>query len=74
MSKLKIERCPETGICSIVRDTQSKVDLMPDEVLNIKDTGGSLEKIRAVIAESDADFAKGLSDEDLGQIAKRLVR
>ena len=74
MSKLKIERCPETGICSIVRDAQSKVDLMPDEAMMLQDTGGEPARIRAVIAESDPDFAQSLSDDDLRQIAKRLSR
>jgi len=72
MSDMTIERCPETGICSVVRADASKVDLMPDEVEAIRDTAGDLEAIKAVIAESDAGFAATLSPAELQRIGETL--
>ena len=72
MAKLQIELCPETGICSLIREDGSKTDLMPDEVKQIaaaaKDTGA----ITAVIAAVDTDFAGKLSAAELGQISAKL--
>ena len=30
MDKLNIQLCPETGICSIIKENGKKVDLIPD--------------------------------------------
>ena len=69
MSTLIIEQCPETGIASIVRDSGAKVDLMPDEVGELRTSSGA-EAIRAVIANADAGFAASLTLPELAQIAK----
>jgi hypothetical protein len=72
MATLTIERCPETGICSIIRPDSTKVDLMPDEVEAIAAAGGKAEAIQQVIATSDDGFASKLSAADLAQIGKAL--
>ena len=72
-ANLQIERCPETGICSIVRADNTKVDLMPDEVAAITAAAGQAEAVRAIVGGSDEAFAAKLSPAELAQIAKRLV-
>lgn len=71
-NELVFERCPETGICSIFRGIE-KIDLMPDEVMDIADANGDAEVIRKVIAESDYDFATALTPEELGIIGETLA-
>lgn len=71
MGKLNVQLCPETGICSIVKEDGSKVDLMPGEVVGVREAVGRTE-IQKAIAEVDPDFAKDLNAEELAQIAKRL--
>ena len=73
MNEIQIERCPETGICSLVRADHSKVDLMPDEVAAIAAAAGRPEAVRAVVDGADASFAARLSPADLAQIAKQLA-
>ena len=70
---LQIERCPETGICSIVRADNTKVDLMPDEVEAITAAAGQTEAVRAIVGGSDEAFAAKLSPAELAQIVKRLA-
>ena len=69
MTELKVELCPETGICSILRETVGKADLMPDEVEQIREAGNDLAKIRSIVAAGDAAFAVSLTDADLRRIA-----
>jgi hypothetical protein len=73
MNEMQIERCPETGICSLVRADNSKVDLMPDEVAAIAAAAGKPEAVRAVVDGADAGFAAKLSPAELAQIAKQLA-
>ena len=70
---LNIERCPETGICSIIRADNSKVDLMPDEVAAITAAAGKADAVRAIVSGSDETFASKLSPAELAQISQRLV-
>ena len=70
--ELKIELCPETGICSIVRPDSTKVDLMPDEVEAIRSAGSGAEAIRSVICECDEGFAAKLGESELAQIGRKL--
>jgi len=67
-----VEICPETGICSIIHGDKGKIDLMPDEVDDIRGADGNVEKIAAVLTESDAGFVSGLTTEDMTYIAYRL--
>ena len=69
---MRIELCPETGICSIVNEDGKKVDLMPDEVDQIKEASGDPGKIRVVLAGIDNGFAGSLSLEELVQISSEV--
>jgi hypothetical protein len=72
MDKLNIQLCPETGICSIIKENGTKVDLMPDEVQNLKASLENPAATRQILAEADADFAKSLAPDELKQLAARL--
>jgi len=69
---LYIERCPESGICTIRRGDGAKVDLMPVEVEAIRGAGDP-EQVREAIADSDAAFAAALTTEMLTDIGQRLA-
>jgi hypothetical protein len=72
MSDLNIELCPETGICSIIKADGTKIDLMPDEVAQVKDAAGNVDAIRQALGQIDASFAEQLAAENVDQIAKRF--
>jgi hypothetical protein len=72
VNKLNIQVCPETGICSIMKTDGSKVDLMPDEVQNLRLALGNGASARKVLAEVDADFAKSMAPDELKQLAACL--
>ena len=69
---LRVELCPETGICSIVRPDSTKVDLMPDEVEAIRSAKDGVEAIRRVIGDCDGDFAAKLGTSELALIGREL--
>jgi hypothetical protein len=72
MSDLNIQLCPETGICSIIKGDGSKVDLMPDEVRQLKEAGGDVAAIKKALAEVDAGFADQLDSDEVDQVSKQL--
>ena len=72
MSKLNIELCPETGICSIIKEDGKKVDLMPDEVAELREAAGNADGIKKAISEADDAFADGLDPDEIAQISSRL--
>ena len=72
MDKLNIQLCPKTGICSIIKQNGSKVDLMPDEVQQLREALRNPDSARHVIAEADADFAAALAPDELQQLAAEL--
>ena len=72
MSKLNIELCPETGICSIIKEDGKKVDLMPDEVAELREASGNADGIKKAISEADDAFADGLDPDDIAQISGKL--
>ena len=72
MSELNIQLCPETGICSIIKSDGKKIDLMPDEVSQLKDAGGDAAAIKKALAEVDEDFAAQLDSEEVDQVSKQL--
>jgi hypothetical protein len=74
MDKLNIQLCPETGICSIIKNDGSKVDLMPEEVKNLKSALANPDSARQVLAEADAAFAASLAPEELKQLAAGLKK
>jgi len=71
MSDLNIQLCPETGICSIIKEDGKKVDLMPDEVAQLRDAGDA-EEIKKVLGDIDSSFAEALDAEEGAQIAANL--
>lgn len=72
MSEVQVELCPETGICSILKDGAGKVDLMPDEVAALRDAHGDAEVIKSRIGEVDSSFSVQLSVTDVASIAGKL--
>jgi hypothetical protein len=72
MSDVRIELCPETGICSVVKDDGNKIDLMPNEVAAIRAAGGDAAAIKTVVAECDATFAEALEDGEIQAIVGKL--
>lgn len=72
MDKLNIQLCPETGICSIIKNNGTKVDLMPDEVKNLREASSNPDAARQVLAEVDADFAKSIDQDEINQLAVHL--
>jgi len=72
MDALTIELCPETGICSIIKDNGTKVDLMPDEVEAIRAAGTNADQVRAVIANCDETFAQALDTSALKQVSSAV--
>ena len=69
---MRIELCPETGICSILKEDGKRVDLMPDEVAQIKEASGDSGKISVVLASVDTSFSGSLSSEELFQISTEV--
>ncbi|MBI4028106.1 MAG: hypothetical protein HY360_24190 [Verrucomicrobia bacterium] len=73
MSILNIELCPETGIGSIVRENGHKVDLMPNEVKQLRQATGDPERLRAILADIDEKFAAALTPAEWALISARLA-
>jgi hypothetical protein len=71
MDKLNIQLCPETGICSIIKEDGNKVDLMPDEVAQLRDAGDA-DGVKKVLADIDGGFAEALDAEETTQISTQL--
>jgi hypothetical protein len=71
MAELNVDICPETGICSIGRGGTDKIDLMPDEVVTIREAE-NVDGVKAVIEETDTAFAASLSTDDLAYIKRRI--
>lgn len=71
MSELNVQLCPETGICSLIKEDGTKVDLMPNEVQDLKEAGDGA-AAKAAISQVDTDFADALSDDELAQLKAAL--
>ena len=72
MDSITVERCPETGICSIVKNGGGKIDLLPDETEQLLRVRSSPGKLREFLADADPAFAKSLSDNEVAWIGARL--
>ena len=72
MAKITVEKCPESGICSILKENGPKVDLMPDESEQLKNAAGDASKARVIIEQADSSFAKNLTTEELNDILAEL--
>ncbi len=69
---MNIELCPETGICSIIKEDGKKIDLILDEVAELCEASGNPDGIRQALAEIDDTFADGLDPDEISQISDRL--
>ena len=72
MSDLNIQLCPETGICSIIKKDGNKIDLIPDEVSQVRNASGNPDAIRTALAQIDTSFAEGLDSEEINQVSNEL--
>lgn len=72
MGNLKVELCPETGICSIVKGDGTKIDLMPDEVGDIRKIKTDPKALQKALGEVDSSFAQSLDAKELAQLSKDL--
>ena len=72
MAKITVEKCPETGICSILKEGGLKVDLMPDEGEQLKNAAGDASKARDIIEQADSSFAQNITTEELNDILAEL--
>jgi hypothetical protein len=73
MDKLIVEMCPETGICSLVKDGGEKTDLMPFEIDELKKLSAvDVDKFKEVIAQGNPNFAKNLTPEEIKHILKQI--
>ena len=72
MGKLNIELCPETGICSIIKGDGTKIDLMPNEVGDLRKIVTDPKAVKLALEEVDPSFAKSLDDQEIAQLAKEI--
>lgn len=72
MGKLNIQLCPETGICSMIKENGKKIDMIPSEVDQLREAADNHEKIKAVLTQVDGTFCNELSAEELDQISAEL--
>ncbi len=72
MSKLTIQLCPETGICSIIKANGNKIDLMPDEVSALREASGDADAIKKTLSEVDSSFAEELHPDEISQVSGEL--
>ncbi len=69
---MKVEKCPETGICSIIREDGKKIDLMPDEVIKLQEASGENSKIIKVLRDVDDGFATTLTDAETEILSSKI--
>lgn len=72
MAKLNIQLCPETGICSLIKEDKTKIDMMPGEVDQLRQAAGDSEKTKDILAQIDAGFTDTLDGEELKQLSNEL--
>lgn len=72
MAKLNIQLCPETGICSLIKEDGKKIDMISSEADQLRQAGGDHEKIKAILTQVDATFSAALDNEELDQISAEL--
>ena len=72
MGKLNIQLCPETGICSMIKEDGKKIDMISSEVDQLREAAGNYEKLKTVLSQVDAAFCNELGAEELDQISAEL--
>jgi len=55
-----------------MKENGSKVDLLADEVDQLRQAAGNGEKTKAVLAQIDAGFSNGLQSDELTQLAEKI--
>ncbi len=69
---MKVEKCPETGICSIIREDGKKIDLMPYEVSQIQEATGDKSKMINVLRDVDDNFASTLTEKETEDLLSKI--
>ncbi len=72
MSDLNIQMCPETGICSIIKQDGDKIDIISNEVNQVREASGDPDAIRQVLSQIDPAFAAGLDAEEIDKLSRGL--
>jgi len=72
MATLDIQKCPETGICSIANGKGAKIDMISAEADQIRQAGGNHAKIKEVLAQVDSSFSEMLTEAELDEIARNF--
>ena len=72
MGKLNIQLCPETGICSLIKEDKTKIDMTPDEVAQLREAAGDAEKTKAILAQVDPGFTDTLDSEEMQQLGDEI--
>ena len=70
MADLDIQKCPETGICSISNGRGAKIDMILAEADQLKAAGGDHAKIKEILAQVDPVFTETLTEAELDQLAQ----
>ncbi len=72
MGKLNIEMCTETGITSIFKEDGKKIDIVSDEVNQLRAASGDAQKIKAILAKIDTSFSNELDKEAIDQLSSEI--
>ena len=72
MGKLNIEMCDETGITSIFKEDGKKIDIVSDEVNQLRAASGDTQKIKEILAKIDTSFSNELDDEEINQLSSEI--
>lgn len=68
MSEMNIHKCPETGMCTILKADGKKVDLTPAEVSAVQLSFGDHDAIVKVLSNIDPSFADAVSADDVTSV------
>jgi len=72
MPEIQVEKCPETGICSIIKEDGQKVDLISPEVTQLQDAAGDEAKVKEVLSAISGNFATSLTAEEVKALAAKI--
>jgi hypothetical protein len=72
MAKLDIQKCPETGICSIMNGEGAKIDMISTEVDELRAVAGDPQQLKKLLAQVDASFSEALTEDELDQLSQGI--
>ena len=72
MSKLDIQMCPETGICSIMNGEGAKIDMISTEVDELRSAAGDPQQLKKLLAQVDVSFSEALTEDELDQLSQGI--